>query len=94
MGEGDLKYVHDVEVKAMEAKLKYIYEKENQQLQMVFIIVTNHTNTRIFHNGYNPHVGTIVDSGITLPERYLFIFIQEIPHLTFNVDLMSVKFKI
>lgn len=77
VGEGDIKYVRDVEVKAMEAKLKFIYEKENQELQMVFIVVTKRINTRIFANGNNPQAGTVVDSDITLPERYNFLIINE-----------------
>lgn len=69
VGDGDIKYVRDVEVANLEQKLKGMYEKAEQPLEMAFMIVTKKINARIFEGDRNPNCGTVVDSGITLDER-------------------------
>lgn len=69
VGDGDIKYVRDVEVANLEQKLKGMYEKEGQKLEMAFMIVTKKINARIFEEDRNPICGTVVDSCITLDER-------------------------
>lgn len=69
VGDGDIKYVRDVEVANLEQKLKNFYEKAEQPLEMAFMIVTKKINARIFEGDRNPNCGTVVDSTITLDER-------------------------
>lgn len=70
VGDGDIKHVQDVEIKALEDNVKPLYEKQNIPLQMAFMIVSKRVNTRIFgQNGINPKPGIVVDETITLNER-------------------------
>lgn len=69
VGDGDIPYVRDMEVKNLEHKLKAMYENAEQPLEMAFMIVTKKINTRIFEGDRNPGVGTVADDVITLAER-------------------------
>lgn len=69
VGEGDITYVRDVEVKTIERQVQSAYDQRGMKLQMAFIVVTKKINTRIFAPRGNPGPGTVVDDVITLPER-------------------------
>lgn len=69
VGDGDLAYLRDQEVKQMEEKLKLLYGNAEQELELVFIVVTKKINARIFQGDMNPKPGTVVDDVITMNER-------------------------
>lgn len=69
VGDGDIPYVKDMEVKNLEQNLKSMYESAEQPLEMAFMIVTKKINARIFDGDRNPACGTVVDDVITLAER-------------------------
>lgn len=69
VGDGDIPYVKDHEVKNLEQKLQSMYDTAQQPLELVFMIVTKKINTRIFNGDRNPDCGTVVDDVITLAER-------------------------
>lgn len=69
VGDGQIAYVRDIEVKAIEDKLNEIYKSLNLAFKMIFIVVNKRITTRIFANTDNPQAGTVVDNTITLPER-------------------------
>lgn len=71
VGDGQIEYVHQTEVKMILEKLVHVYSDCNSELPgMAFIIVSKRINTRIFQaRGTNPMPGTIVDNTVTLPER-------------------------
>ncbi|XP_031633322.1 protein piwi-like isoform X2 [Contarinia nasturtii] len=76
VGDGDIQYVKDMEVKNLETKLKEMYASAEQPLEMAFMIVTKKINARIFNGDRNPDCGTVVDDVITLAERYEFFLIS------------------
>lgn len=69
VGDGDIPYVKDTEVKNLEQNLKRMYDDAEQKLEMAFMIVTKKINARIFDGERNPVCGTVVDDVITLAER-------------------------
>lgn len=69
VGEGQEKYVFQTELQQIKQRLEEIYAQCNGTLKLVFMIVSKKTNTRIFGNERNPPSGTVVDDGITLPEK-------------------------
>lgn len=69
VGDGDIPYVKDTEVKNLESNLKDMYKEAEQPLEMAFMIVTKKINARIFDVDRNPPCGTVVDDVITLAER-------------------------
>lgn len=69
VGDGDIRYVKDMEVKNVEHKLKSMYDEAQQKLELAFMIVTKKINTRIFEGDRNPACGTVADDIITLAER-------------------------
>lgn len=76
VGDGQIRHVLDHEQKPLEQAL----EKGFGGLQVTFIIVNKKTNTRLFASNYyeghkNPEAGTVVDTVITLPERYDFFLV-------------------
>ncbi|XP_017884838.1 piwi-like protein Siwi [Ceratina calcarata] len=75
VGEGQVPYVFEHEVKAVKQKLDQIYE--TVPVKMAFIIVTKRINTRIFYNRNNPPPGTVVDDVVTNPLRYDFFIIPQ-----------------
>lgn len=68
VGDGQLKYVYEHEVKMIEEQLKSTYYP-NGSLKLTFIVVSKRINTRVFANYENPPPGTVIDDVITLPER-------------------------
>lgn len=83
VGDGEIHYVHNNEVKTLERTLNEIYEKKSPGTapKFSFIIVSKRINTRFFaqnRSGYeNPNSGVVVDSKVTLPERYDFYLISQ-----------------
>lgn len=69
VGDGDIQYVKDTEVKNLEGNLKAIYDGAEQKLELAFMIVTKKINARLFDGDRNPSCGTVVDDVITLAER-------------------------
>lgn len=68
VGDGQLKYVYEHELKLIREKLAQYYT--NGSLKMAFIVVSKRIHTRLFTgNGENPPPGTIADDCVTLPER-------------------------
>lgn len=68
VGDGQLKYVFEHEVKLIVERLQAKFYP-NGSLKLAFIVVSKRINTRIFTNNENPKPGTVVDDCITLPER-------------------------
>lgn len=70
-GEGDLPYVKETEVIILEKRLREYYAEKQQDLKLVFIVVTKKINTRFFLVNSDRHIdpGTVVDNTITLDER-------------------------
>lgn len=72
VGDGQLEYVFHTELAEIKSRLEAMYSENNAALKFVFIIVSKKVNTRIFgRDEKNPPSGTVVDSRITLPERYV-----------------------
>lgn len=71
VGDGQIQYVVEHELKILQAKLIEIYQNSGvgQPLKFLFIIVSKRINTRFFFNYENPPAGTVVDDIVTLPER-------------------------
>ncbi|CAL7950934.1 unnamed protein product [Xylocopa violacea] len=76
VGEGQVPYVFDHEVKQLKSKLTNIYGNTTP-VKMAFIIVTKRINSRFFHNQNNPPPGTIVDDVVTNPLRYDFFIVSQ-----------------
>ncbi|CAH0551300.1 unnamed protein product [Brassicogethes aeneus] len=76
VGEGQLPFVHEQEVKNIEQKLKQELYGDTE-FKMAFVVVSKRINTRIFHKADNPPPGTVVDDVITLPERYDFFIVSQ-----------------
>lgn len=71
VGEGQIAYVHENEVKAIKNTLKVVYDSRNKtEVPLLYMIVTKRVNTRIFFDKRNPEPGTCIDDVITFPERY------------------------
>jgi len=81
VGEGQIKYVLDQEVSQMKTAIADICEShgvDKNTIKLSFIIVTKKINTRAFlTNGLNVPVGTVIDSAVTLPERYDFFMVSQ-----------------
>ncbi|ODN03707.1 Protein aubergine [Orchesella cincta] len=83
VGDGQLKYVFETELRAIRETIKSIYKSSAQpEPKFTFIVVTKKINTRLFasqNNGrpINPRPGTVVDDVITLPERYDFYLVSQ-----------------
>lgn len=75
VGEGQVPFVFEHEVKAVRDKLVQLYE--NKPVKMAFIIVNKRINTRIFHDRENPPAGTVVDDVVTNPLKYDFFVISQ-----------------
>lgn len=67
VGDGQVEYVRAIEVDAILSRLKQIYN--GAEFGLIFAIVSKKSNTRFFKDRENPSPGTIVDNGVTLPER-------------------------
>lgn len=71
VGEGQIEYVVEHELKAINEQLKEVYANAGVLggPKFIFIIVSKRINTRLFANQANPPPGTVCDNVITLPER-------------------------
>ena len=83
VGDGDINYIREIEIKAVQDAINEVYRSAgcSSLPQLGFIIVTKRINTRLFANARssfeNPNSGTVVDSVVTLPERYDFYLISQ-----------------
>lgn len=69
VGDGDLPYLRDTEMKQIDDRLKELYRENDVELNLAYIVVTKRVNTRIFEGENNPKPGTVIDNIITLKER-------------------------
>lgn len=79
VGEGQIPFVVQHEVKEIKTKLEQIYENPDD-IKLAYIIVTKKINTRLFHRNQNPPPGTVVDNVITDPTKYDFLIVSQ--HVT------------
>ncbi|CAG9802484.1 unnamed protein product [Chironomus riparius] len=81
VGEGDIERVHTQEIKQIQEAIASIYRGAQGEPSFAFIIVTKRINTRFFaskgSNHENPTSGTVIDSVVTLRERYDFYLISQ-----------------
>jgi len=83
VGEGDIERVHTQEIKQIQEAIASIYRSNGalSEPSFAFIIVTKRINTRFFaskgSNHENPNSGTVIDTVVTLPERYDFYLISQ-----------------
>lgn len=77
VGEGQLEYVHKFEVQHLVTTLESIYERMKMKLQLAVIVVNKRINTRFFDRDRNPTAGTVIDSVVTLPQRYDFFLVSQ-----------------
>lgn len=71
VGEGQIGYVLSHEIAQMKLAITDVYGAAGEEMpKLTFVIVTKKINTRAFLNGkQNLPVGTVIDTGVTLPER-------------------------
>lgn len=74
VGDGQIEYVYNQEVKKLESTLANFYEGQGKAPpKLTFFIVNKRLNTRFFLKSgsevSNPVPGTVVDNTVTLPER-------------------------
>jgi aubergine len=81
VGDGEIPYVYDVEVKKLRKLFEQMYEATGQVPKFAFVIVSKRVNARFFEksgNRYqNPPPGTVIDDIVTLPERYDFYLVSQ-----------------
>ncbi|XP_038111911.1 protein aubergine [Culex quinquefasciatus] len=79
VGEGQLHYVYEHEVKSIVEKLGEVYKKfgNDQDVLFTYFIVSKRINTRFFERRNNPKPGTVVDDIVTLPERTDFYLVSQ-----------------
>jgi len=81
VGEGQITYVLEQEVAQMKKAIADVCGFVNQdptEIKLSFIVVTKKINTRAFlPSGRNVPVGTIIDTAVTLPERYDFFMVSQ-----------------
>jgi aubergine-like protein len=81
VGDGQIDYVKDIEVKAIDQTLQEIYAKQNAgKPKWAYILVNKRINTRFFKRETNPPPGTVVDDVVTLPDRFDFYMITQAVH--------------
>jgi len=76
VGEGQISFVYEHEVKQLKAALKSL----SPNINLTFIITSKRINTRFTTAGThadNPNSGTVVDDVVTLPERYDFFLVSQ-----------------
>ena len=90
VGDGQMKQVLDHEAE----DIKKICAQYN--IKLSFVVVNKRINTKFFTHGRqldNPPPGTVVDSGVTLPERYDFYLIsQSVKQGTVNPTSYNILF--
>lgn len=78
VGEGQLHQVFQIEVDKIKRRLTEIYKNAGiDHVRFCFIVVSKKINTRLFYRKQNPLSGTVIDSVITLPERYDFFLVSQ-----------------
>ncbi|XP_021946660.1 piwi-like protein Siwi [Folsomia candida] len=79
VGEGQIGYVLSHEIAQMKLAITDVYGAAGEEMpKLTFVIVTKKINTRAFLNGkQNLPVGTVIDTGVTLPERYDFFLVSQ-----------------
>lgn len=77
VGDGQIHQCLDHEVRTIENVLKKAYAAQSVPLSFGFIIVSKRINTRLFKANDNPIPGTVIDSVITLPERFDFFLVSQ-----------------
>ncbi|XP_014208216.1 piwi-like protein Siwi [Copidosoma floridanum] len=77
VGDGQIPFVHEYEVKQIQKKLEDVYKVANKKLRLAFVIVTKRINTRLFNKRQNPVPGTVVDDVITDPLKYDFFIVSQ-----------------
>ncbi|XP_073981992.1 piwi-like protein Siwi isoform X3 [Rhodnius prolixus] len=75
VGEGQIPFVYNHEVRLIKDKLADLYNGKPPKL--AFIVVTKRLNTRIFHLNKNPPPGTVADDCITSPDKYDFFLVSQ-----------------
>lgn len=77
VGEGQIPYVKDTEIKAVKHMLPEVYSGSPLP-KLVVVVVTKRINTRIFTaKRENPVPGTVVDDVITFPHKYDFFLVSQ-----------------
>ena len=82
VGEGQIRYVENEEVKAIE---KVLQETKFKNIRLTFVIVCKRINAKFFktegQNGgeaaINPEAGTVVDECVTLPDNHDFFLTSQ-----------------
>lgn len=89
VSDGQLQYVYEYELEGLKTRLFEMYRKYNEclvaqgepkiDLRFAFIVVNKRVNTKFFneYGSSNPPCGTVIDSVVTLPERYDFFLISQ-----------------
>lgn len=80
VSSGSLKQLFEYEVKEIVDKLDAEYKRAQATAppMLSYIVVTKTSNSRFFtKNHQNPPPGTVVDSVVTLPERYDFYLVSQ-----------------
>lgn len=77
VSDGQLNYVHEHEVNAVQEKLAAAYKGQPVPSRLTFFVVNKRINTRLFNKKRNPSPGTVVDDVITLPERNDFYLVSQ-----------------
>ncbi|XP_029345248.1 piwi-like protein Siwi [Acyrthosiphon pisum] len=74
VGEGQISHVHKTEVRLLQTACEHFYGKSS--VPLAFVIVTQRIRTRFFalsnRGPENPLPGTIIDSVVTDPTKFLF----------------------
>lgn len=76
VGDGQLNYILEHEVKQIREKLAFFYQSADD-VPLTFIIVTKRINTRFFARDRNPPPGTVVDDVVTDPNKYDFFIVSQ-----------------
>lgn len=81
VSEGQIENVVNFELNHLTQTLTRRYEEKSMELKMAYILVGKKINTRFFRcNGpaiTNPSPGTVIDSTVTLEERYDFYLVSQ-----------------
>ena len=57
--------------------IKCFQESGMPDVKFTCVLVTKRVNTKFFRGNENPHSGTVVDSVVTLPERYDYFLVSQ-----------------
>jgi len=76
VGDGQLMYVNDVEMTAIDDAIKAV----DPSIKMSFVVVKKRIRTRLFNKGKNPVPGTVVDRDISHLDWYDFFLVSHETH--------------